>query len=504
MKNEIQEHFDEFKKAFEILPVNNQANRQKKKDYLLEEIKENESYIKMVTDEIKLRLSAFYGLTTSDKIKKLSDKIESCNISHEWNEYNTSYEKMHLDFYLFQLEKYSQEDLTSVNECIKKMLESFKKVEINLTKDDFIFSTYVTEYMDLIISNAPEDKLKAKFEEIYWKFPEIIKTIGISFKSIYLKYEKKIDKYFITRSEEFSKKYNKEDIYKMKIKLTEQLRIETNRDGFLIFNKFKNNEYSMGTYGEANIEKIKSTYFTESSYTYDNLLKLKLNLFEYNLIVKYNYALNDMKERLEKKEEFKSSKATALKQIGQVENQLIKLNKQSNSKIPFLKKNDEKWLFKYNEALKDLTSKYDSFDNERFNDLIYSKLSQDSTILEVLKLVSSNYIYFVTEAQKSDESKSISDITKEFNQLKEDISDKEYCILDSIALLDRKEMKQIIVDRFKLDGINLTIEALTNDNIDKTISEIDTLINYEDICKSEIDLDDIELYQEYNKIVGEN
>ena len=501
MKNELQEHFDEFKNAFEILPVNNQTNRQKKKNYLLEEIKENENNIKIVTDEIKLRLSAFHGLTENTKIKKLLDKLDSCNISHEWNEYNTSYEKMHLDFYLYQLEKYSQEDLTAVNECIKKMIEAFKKVEVDLKTSDFVFSTYVTEYMDLILSNTSEDILKNKFEEIYWKFPEIIKTIEISFKSVYLKYEKKIDKYYSIRNEEFSKKYNKDDIYKMRIKLTEQIRLETNRDGYLIFNKFKNNEYTMGTYTKTNIDKIKSTYFNDENYNYENLLKLSLSLFEYNLIVKYNHILNDMKDRLEKKEEFKSSKATALNQINQLENKLIKLNKQNNKKLPFFKKNDEKWLFKYNESLKELTSKYDSLDNDRFNDLIYSKLSQDSSILEVLRLISSNYIYFVTEEQKNDESKNITDITKEFNILKNDVYDKEYCILNSIALLDRKQMKQLIVDRFKLDGINLSIDALTNENIDKTISEIDILINYEDICNSEIDLDDIELYQEYNKIV---
>ena len=159
MKNELEAHYDEFKNNYDILPTNNKENRQKKTDYLNEEENNNNTNLKLVLDEIKLRLSVFMGLQPSEKINKLREKIETCNISHEWNEYNTPYEKMHLDFYLYQLEKYSQEDLNAVNECIKKMVDSFRKVEINLTKEDFVFSKYVTEYMDLIINNANEERL---------------------------------------------------------------------------------------------------------------------------------------------------------------------------------------------------------------------------------------------------------------------------------------------------------------------------------------------------------
>jgi len=502
MKSELQEHYEEFKNNFDILPTNNKENRGKKQDYLAKEENENNNNIKLVLDEIKLRLSAFHGLTEDENIAKIEEKINACNISNEWNQYNTSYEKMHLDFYLYQLEKYSKEDLNTVNECFRKILASFEKVGIELTKEDFNFSNYVNEYMDLLIAKADDETLKNKFEEIYWKFPELIKTIEINFKSIYLRNEKKIDKYYDARNEEFSKKYNEQDIYNMKIELNHQLHQTRQRDGYLIFNKFLNNEFSIATFSDTNIEKKKSTFFTENSYNYDNLIKLSYTLFEYNLIIKYNYLLNNMKERLEKKEEFKSSKATALKQISTAENQLIKLNKQSNSKWPFKKKNDEKWLFKYNEVLKDLTEKYDNLDNECFNDLIYSKLSQDSTVLEVFKLISSNYLYFVKETKNVDESKDLSDITKEFNELKEDINNKQYSLLNSLALLDSKQLKQVIVDKFKLEGINLTIESLEDDNLEKTMLEIKDLIDYEDICASEVDIDDIELYLEYNKMIS--
>ena len=39
------------------------------------------------------------------------------------------------------------------------------------------------------------------FEELYWKYPDIIKVLEINFKSIYIRYEKKIEKYYIDKFE---------------------------------------------------------------------------------------------------------------------------------------------------------------------------------------------------------------------------------------------------------------------------------------------------------------
>ena len=504
MRDNLEEYYTEFKKTFEVLPTNNKANRQKKLDYLLDEEKNTNSKIKIVLDEIKFRLSPFDSLCENEDIKKVSDKLATCNVTNEWNPYNTSYEKMHLDFYLYQLERYSKEDLVSVNDCLKKIVASFEKVGVVLTKEDFNFNNYAADYMELILNKSHEEGLKNLFEDIYWRFPELIKTIGANFKSIYLRYEKKIDKYYKLRNEEFLKTYNEQDIFDMRLKLNKQLKNLRHRDGYLIFNKFKDGEYFISTFNEASIEKIKSTYFNETSYNPDNLTKLSYTLFEYSLMVKYAYLLNDMKERLSKKDEFKSSKANALKAINDSEKKVLKLNKANNHKGLFGKKNDEKWLFKYNEALNDIISKYDSFDNECFNDLVYSKLSQDSSVLEVLKLVTSCYLYFATETKKQDENRTISDITKDFNELKEDVNNKQYTLLNNIVLLEDRDMKQIISDKYKLEGINISADALDGANVEKTIGDIKTLIRYEDIQGSQVDLDDIELYLEYQKLTEKN
>ena len=502
MRNELESHFDEFKGVYEVLPSNNKENRKKKSNYLQEEIDRNNTLVQNVKDEIETRLKKFNSLKENSKIKTVFDKLEKCNISNEWNEYNTAYEKMHLDFYLYQLEKYSKEDLVSVNDCLRKLIESFNKVGITLKMEDFDFSNQGATYMNHLIIGDKDEELKTIFEELYWSFPELIKTIEINFKSIYQRYEKKIDKYYKDRNEEFLKNVDNKDIINLRIELNKEYKQLVHRDAYTIFNRFKNNEYQIGALTDAAIKGKVSTYFENGSYDYDTLVKLTEILFEDNLIIKYRYLLDDLAARLEKKDEFKNSRANAIKGILADEKKLKGLNKAHNKKGLFgkSKKNDEKWLFKYKETLTSLTEKYDALDNECFNNLIFDKLSSDSTIFEAFKLITSNYLFYVTKIRELDEFKSLSDITKDFNELKEDINNKVFTILNNVVLLEKRDIKEIISDKYKLEGINLPIELLEEDSVEKVLMDINDLIRFEDIKKSGLDLADIELYLEYEKM----
>ena len=47
----------------------------------------------------------------------------------------------------------------------------------------------------------------------------------------------------------------------------------------------------------------------------------------------------------------------------------------------------------------------------------------------------------------------------------------------------------------------MTIDNLVDDNLEKTIADIKSLIDYENIISSGINVDDVALYLEYNKLV---
>jgi len=502
MIEELNKHYDEFKEVLDILPTNVKTNIKKKLDYIEEEIKSDDERFRIVKNEIESRVNKLDSLVISNNIEILRTALEKCNIVNEWNNYNTSYEKMHLDYYLYQLHRYYKDDLVTVNACIKRIVDSFKKVEINIVKEDFDFNSSASIYMDKILNNATDEELKNCFEEIYWKDSDLIKTIEINFKSIYLKYEKKIDKYYENRHEEYLKEHKDSDIYDIRLKFYKQLEEEESKDAFLNFKKFVNNEYLLSDYKQVEIDKKRAIYFEENSYSFDKLKELYQVLNEYNIIVKYKYLFDDMKEKLNNKDSLKNSKANALKGINKDENALRKLSSSKDKKSLFgKKKNDEKWLFNYKEVLNNVIKHYDEFDNICFNDIVYERLTQDSTILDILKLITSNYLYFVNKTFELDESQNIKNITDSFGKLKNYVNYNEFIFIDNIALLDEKQMKELITNKYKLEHINLSIDSLVTDNIDKTIDDIKKLINYEYIMKSGLNIDDISLYLDYKKMI---
>ena len=177
MIDELNNKYTEFKDVIDVLPTNTKYNRKRKMDYILEERDNDTNRLEIVKKEIEFRIDKFNALMRNNNIKKVEEELEKCNIMSEWNSFNTAYEKMHLDYYLYQLDRYYKEDLVSVNTCIKKILDSFKKVDIVLTKNDFDFNNYASLYMDKIINNVSNDELANYFEDIYWKNPDIIKII---------------------------------------------------------------------------------------------------------------------------------------------------------------------------------------------------------------------------------------------------------------------------------------------------------------------------------------
>ena len=259
----------------------------------------------------------------------------------------------------------------------------------------------------------------------------------------------------------------------------------------------------MADFKEDDINKKKELYFNDDSYNYDNLIELDKALNEYNIMIKYRELFTDMKERLEKKDTLKNSKNNALKEVSKEEDKLIKLNAKRNKKGLFGKpKNDEKWIFEYKEVLNKIINYYNVFDDACFNDLVFLKLTQDSTILEVLKLISSNYLYFVNQAFKKDENANINDVTKQFEDLKDYINNNNFTLLNNIALLDDKPMKQLISDKYNLEHVKISEDALMDENIEKTIDDIELFIKYEDIVASWINIDDVSLYLNYTNLLN--
>ncbi len=184
MEQKIQSQLDNIRNIVSVLPTNNKENREKKARFIEEEEMKLLAILSEVEKELKKRIGRLEALTEDTSLSELAEELKKCSILNEWNKYNTSYEKIHLDYYLYQLHRYYRNDLVNTNDCIRRIIKAFSDVGIELTKEDFNIHPYVAEYVGYIQANMSEEELNAKFEPLYWKLPDLIKTIEINFKYI--------------------------------------------------------------------------------------------------------------------------------------------------------------------------------------------------------------------------------------------------------------------------------------------------------------------------------
>ena len=184
MKDQLQNHINDFKNILDTMPTNNIKNRTNKKKIIKEEKMEYQNILRKVTTKLISFKDSFSSLKPSNRIKEINISLETCKFINEWNKYNSAYEKMHLDYYLYLLSRYYKEDLNTVNDWLITIISSFKTVGININYDNFKFNVYAKKYIKVLLEN--KEDTKKIFDEVYWKSPNLLKTIELNLKSIYI------------------------------------------------------------------------------------------------------------------------------------------------------------------------------------------------------------------------------------------------------------------------------------------------------------------------------
>ena len=177
------------------MPQNTQKNRERYISRIQELLDEYEKYRADIEDILIQRYKRNIGVRENKKIDVINERLKTIDeLLVLLCDQKNSYEKMELDKNIYKLSKYYRENLESVNNQIEKCIVSFEKVGICLSADEFNYSIYVKEYRNLGDINSKE--MKAKFDDIYWKCPEIIMQIELNLRTLYLINEEEIDKFF--------------------------------------------------------------------------------------------------------------------------------------------------------------------------------------------------------------------------------------------------------------------------------------------------------------------
>ena len=510
---QLKERIAKEKETLETLPENTISNKEKKKEYIENTKKDLDSLEENLFNEITKRYMLLNEIRENESIALLKQEEEKLTLFKKWNEYNTTYEKMHLDYYLYQLHRYYKEDLKSVNLCISTLLESFKTVGVTLTPNDFYFHPLAKEYINTIINNSEnEEHIHKSFEDIYWKCTNIVRIIEMNFKSLYYKNSKKIEKYYQDNKKQIMEHYNEQEIYDAYCNTVNKRLTLESIDIYNILQKFLSKEITLLDITPENIEKKKNRLFkVEVEDKISILNKLKISIIEYEKYQKYQYIIQDMKERLKEKEKYKGTLEAKLKEIEKLEKELLNYNvkkeKALNSKSIFARfrkqKRDEQLTFTIQSTLEKIEILYKELDDIKYNDLISEKLTSDTNISETLKMASSNYLYFVKLTKILDENKNIKEITEEFqefvaftNSFSFAIS---FTILNNIYLLEEKNIAEVISDRYKLSSVAIEKEDFNPDSLVEIKKAVNDIILNDDFARTLLKKEDVEFYLEMKK-----
>lgn len=496
MKEYILKDIETVKANLEILPKKTKVNKAKYNEYLEEQLKKITPMIEEAEKEISKRVEQIKKHNTEESLPEERELLDIAKVKR-LSSLSSSSNKMNLDYYLYELSSFENNNLEKINGVILKILLAFKEVGIILTPKDFEYSEVVQKYMDTLINDY--DNIEKVFDDIYWENSNIITQIELNIRYLYFKHKKEIDKYYESLKEEPLDEYLTKYI---ELKTNQKLNKYQNRT--YLFNNFINHTLMLTDYSEKTIDGLLTDIILdrEDEDNYLNLTKLSSSLSEYNEYLNFEYIIKDIKELFTKKEEYKGKYDLKLKDITKKEKELFSLNKQINKTglfKPNLKKINELKL-KRNTTITDILSLYIELDELTIQNDIYNNVTNETTYQDILKLTCFNTKYFIKLLKDQIDNLTIEDINQNITNLFEYAFGSEINIISNIAISEGKDIPKIIKDKYRLLNISINEENLNKDDIEKVQKNIEDLIIYYNIKKINLNIQDIDFIFKAEKL----
>lgn len=519
--NNILEKMDSDKEVLSTLPKNNKKNYSKYMEEVEKLKKEYSEYQSEIYNELKKRYQKIISTKKSNDIEKVKSQIlEIERMLKIVDNIQTSYEKMGMDQIIYKLGKFYKGNLQKVNEEIYKCIESIDKMEISVTPKDFDYSMYVKDYMTTFFHEADKGNLnsaviKDEFERIYWKCPEIIVHIELNLRSIFLKKQNLIDKYYEKEKNNLltTLNSNPEQLFTKYEEYSKDLINKQTTDEAIIIDNFLEGRYIVKNYTD---EKIKENYekiFTldtlknvDNDEVQENIIKFIYNLYEYKNYEKFKYIFLDVKNKYLDREKHKNEYNTIKKEILSKEKKLKSLNKKINKVSIFgnKKEKEEKQSVEYNKLLLLIKEDYKKLDMAEIYSKINECLNDTSTIYDALKFAYSfrNYLTkCIIDNNKDIEENAIDIIIKDLDEF---LKNPYNIITKNILITEEKDIPIIICDRYRLMNFNVVKDDINIGNIDNLISILESIEVKHNMQKKDIKIEDMNFICEFKKMLRKN
>lgn len=498
MIEELEKSININKELINGLPVNNKKN----KEIYLEAIDKTISDYTLTLKEIEKELSS-----RIEKYEKLSPSIQDDNTFKQLlkalnsvSTLNTSYEKMLLDKNIYQLGNMENEHLLTLNETILKIIKKFALADISLTKNDFIYTNYVNEYMKNFFENVDNlELLKTVFDEIYWKSPNLVLDIRECFRYLYIKNEDKFKKYQKNQNKKIYEKFTSDDLIidsfsKYYLKDEDA---KFNDKNTLIY-EFVSGSKKVDNYTEDKVDKLISKYFEEKPADYLGII-LDLNNVLNELKGYYKYKdIIDKTVALFKEELPKNYLKTNFGEINKKQNKLFSLNKKAQNS--FKKTKIDKTNIEVNSVTSEIRNIYAEIDTNIFKCIVKEKLEENSTFFKLLLLISKYYVAFTQLFYESRAEYEV--IEKDLYELNMYVLNPHNNFINNIPIINEVNISKIVASRFKMYNIKLSEEDFENTNIDNILNDLEIIITNHRLDKLNIDLNELIDYENIKKVLN--
>ncbi|NLL44491.1 MAG: hypothetical protein GX247_02345 [Mollicutes bacterium] len=530
----IEEDIEAKKTLISTMPTKTKTNKRKYNEKIDTIIEKYSAYKAHVKKYITVKSKSYEIKKTENDLEKISNKVSTLeHVRFILNPTNTYFEKMGFDDLVYELSNYYEFNFNSLNDIINQFLKKFELAGIKLTSKDFNYTYYVNEYMTAFFEARRDEnyeKLPEIFEKIYWVNPEIIRHLELNFRKLIKKHAKKFIAYIAKLEKEvlLENGVNNYDDCLRKLRIVYEELNEADKENISdIIDLAKNGTIDMTVYFEDN--KLRATTYESLMIDplnlndseamekfYESLGKLKLNLEEYVNYMKFLLLINDFKNTYsnqvmnENKGPLIMTTEKNLKvieaQIADREEKLEKINKRLlGGRLSLFESKDDNAITKMKidsiKLAKELYDMYKAYDNEFFKLKVLTILTRSLTVAELLHLYYS-FDYFKKMAIKKvfnitnyDEIIKYSDSFDLFAMNPTNI------ITKGIFVFDEGNVAKIIINKYRLDNINLTEEMLADESeVTNLLEKVNYLLRINVIEKSSTTVEKIWFISQVEKI----
>lgn len=483
---------NEVKEVLANMPQNNKNNKQAYISYIKEQLKKYTPMKEALVEEIKLRninLIEKEKKSIIDYTKNKEEKEKLFDQLMVLNERNTPYEKIGLDKIIFNINRYYEGNLEFLNEEIGKAINCFKEVGVSLTSDDFWYSRFLNQYMKLLLNNAQSGEVKQKLNEIYWKSPNIINQIAMNFNNLYFKYEKYFNEYYKNKIEQILSVNPKDALIVNYNGLSDSI----NREDYSIYaisKKFLSGEDSIKDFSMEKCDSYLNS-FEVSDINNENLVKLSDTLYEYSVYQKYKFLIDNFITLYKEKDKYKNVYKNLRKEIAKEEGKIKKINKKIAFQEKWSKDNNKIEMLEIdlNTLIDSLKDKYADLQIQKIYELI-SELTNNLSYYDILKIISSNYIYLRKELIGNNEGITDNEINDVQLEISRFLLSNKLTILNNVTVLDAGSIPNTISNMYRLLNIKID-ESEIESNVDSYIELLRKIKIIKEINNSDTTYDEL-------------